>query len=142
MEDQIAAYVRQIKQKKLAMKAKFKENWEYKGRLREELKTNAALQSKASMSTAEPDKMLSKHAGGESIAVIDKTEFTLTKSSDQKSNFSLMDAATNSVQRNGANENFSRHASNIINSYSSDVHNQSVNNLSKNSSRIHLLYKG
>ena len=49
------------------------------------------------MSTAEPDKMLSKGAGGESIAVIDKTELTLTKSSDQKSNFSLMDAATNSL---------------------------------------------
>ena len=142
MEDQIAAYVRAIKQKKLAIKAKFKANWAYKARLREELKTNAALQSEASMSTAEPDKMLGKQAGGESVAIIDKTEFTLTKSSDRKSNFSLMDAATNSVQRNGSNENFSQHASNIINSYSSEVNNQSVNNLSKNSSRIHLLYKG
>ena len=72
MEDQIANYVRQIKQKKLAIKAKFKQNWEFKGRLRDELKKNAALQSEASMSTADPERMLSKQVGGESIAVIDK----------------------------------------------------------------------
>ena len=65
MEDQIALLLRQIKNKKQAIKLKQKTNAEMKKKIQKELSQQATLQNEATLSTA--DRVFSNKMGGESV---------------------------------------------------------------------------